>query len=212
MDVRLVCFDIDGTLTDGMLGTPLEGAAEAVARLRAALPVRFVTNATSLRRRRIFEHLAAHGFTRDPTELETPLTAAERVLRARGHDAGLLIAEPETRAEASWFREDAAGPSVLVGGEVHGLTIAALQPAFRRVLDGAAFYTVQRNRYFRRGGELVTDVGPLAAFLEYAAGTTAQVLGKPSALLFDDIARSAGLRREQLLMIGDDAEFAQRSE
>ena len=45
--VRLVCVDIDGTLSSGIGGEPLAGAARALQRLRAQLAVRLVTNATS---------------------------------------------------------------------------------------------------------------------------------------------------------------------
>src|SRR4030095_12073 len=79
---------------------------------------------------------------------------------------------------------------------------ADLQPAFRRLLDGAAFYTLQRNRYFRKGDALVTDLGPLAAFFTYASGVEAETLGKPSPLLFDAIAAECGVVREEILMAG----------
>ena len=115
--------------------------------------------------------------------------------------------EPEARPDYDWFREDPEGPAVVLATEAQDLTIRELQPAFRRLLAGAAFYTLQRNRYFRRGSSLVTDLGPVAAFLAYASGREAETIGKPSPLLYDAIAREAGARREELLMVGDDAEF-----
>src|SRR5205809_967564 len=66
---------------------------------------------------------------------------------------------------------------------------------------------VRRNRYFRKRGELVTDLGPVAAFLTYASGREAENLGKPSTLLFDSVAEDAGVRRSEIVMVGDDAEF-----
>jgi len=104
---------------------------------------------------------------------------------------------------------DALGhrPVVLVATEGHALRIADLQPAVHRLLDGAALYALQRNRYFERAGELWTDVGPLAALLAYAADTEIRVFGKPSPLLFDAIADEAGVSRERMVMVGDDAEF-----
>jgi ribonucleotide monophosphatase NagD (HAD superfamily) len=91
--------------------------------------------------------------------------------------------------------------------EAHEFRIADLQPAFRRLHKGSAFYTLQRNRYFRKGDALVTDLGPLAAFFTYASGVEAETLGKPSTLLFDAIAAECGVAREEILMAGDDAEF-----
>lgn len=205
--IRLVCLDIDGTLTDGVGGQALPGAAEAVRRIRSRIPVRLVTNTTSVPHRALAEHLLGIGLLDRPEALVTPATVARRVLTDRGHARGLLYVDPAAREDFEWFRRDGGGPAVVLATEGHYLSVADLQPAFRRLLDGASLYTLQRNRYFQRGGELVTDVGPLAAFLTYASGREAETLGKPSSLLFDAVAAEAGVRREEIVMVGDDAEF-----
>jgi ribonucleotide monophosphatase NagD (HAD superfamily) len=176
-------------------------------RLRAAFPVRLVTNTTSVPHAALARHLMMLGLLDDPGSLITPATVAARVLPQRGHDVGILIVEPGAREDYSWFREDPAGPAVVLATEAHDLRVGDLQEAFRRILDGAAFYTLQRNRYFRRGTELVTDLGPLTAFLSYATGVEAETLGKPSALLYDFIAREVEAPRNEIVMVGDDAEF-----
>jgi ribonucleotide monophosphatase NagD (HAD superfamily) len=128
-------------------------------------------------------------------------------LPERGHDAGILFVEEAARGDYSWFREDPAGPAVVLATEAHGHRVGDLQTAFRRLLEGAAFYALQRNRYFKKGGELVTDIGPVAAFLTYASGREATTLGKPSPLLFDAVAAEVGASRSEIVMVGDDAEF-----
>ncbi len=77
----------------------------------------------------------------------------------------------------------------------------------RALLRGAKLYTLQANRYYRRDGVLVSDLGPLAAFLAYAGATEYEVFGKPSPLLFETLAAELGVARSELAMIGDDAEF-----
>ncbi len=205
--ISLICLDVDGTLTDGVGGPALPGAAAAVRLLRAAFPVRLVTNTTSVPHAKLARHLMGLGLLDAPEALITPAAVARRVLPARGHDAGILLAEPAARGDFEWFREDPSGPAVVLATEGHSLRVADFQPAFRRLLDGAALYTLQRNRYFRKAGELVTDLGPVAAFLAYASGREAETLGKPSSILFDSIAEEAGARREEMVMVGDDAEF-----
>ncbi len=206
-EIRLVCLDIDGTLTDGVLGPPISGTAEAVRRIRQRLPVRFVTNTTSVPHRVLAEDLGRKGFAQDPQELVTPVTVARRVLPGRGHARGILIAEPQALEDFRWFQDDAQGPAVLLATDGNSLSISDLQPAFRRLFEGAALYALQRNRYFRKGGELVTDLGAVAAFLTYASGREGENLGKPSPLLFDSVAEDAGVRRSEIAMVGDDAEF-----
>ena len=207
--VRLVCLDIDGTLTDGILGPPIPGTAEAVREIRERLrlPVRFVSNTTSVPFRVLAEDLGRQGFLNQPSELVTPMTVARGVLPDRGHASGVLLAEAAAREDFAWFQEDPAGPAVLLATEAHDRRIADLQPAFRRLLEGAVFYTLQRNRYFKKGEALVTDLGPVSAFLSYASGREPETLGKPSQLLFDSVAREAGVARAEIGMVGDDAEF-----
>ena len=205
--VRHVCLDIDGTLTDGVGGPALPGAIDAVRRIRKRLPVRLVTNTTSVPHRVLAEHLLALGLLDSSEALVTPATVAKRVLVERGHARGLLLVDPDSREDFEWFRLEKNGPAVVLATEGHYLTVADLQPAFRRLLDGAALYTLQRNRYFRREGEMVTDIGPLSAFLTYASGRDAETLGKPSAILFDAVAAEAGVDRREIVMVGDDAEF-----
>jgi len=207
MGIRLVCLDIDGTLTDGVLGPALPGTAEAVRAIRKRIAVRLVTNTTSVRHRTLAERLIAQGLLDEPASLVTPVMVARRVLPKRGHDRGLLYVEPDAREDFAWFTEDPAGPAVVLATEGHDLRIADLQPAFRRVFEGAALYALQRNRYFKKGGALVTDLGPVAAFLTYASGREAETLGKPSPILFDALAEELGVRREEIAMVGDDAEF-----
>jgi HAD superfamily hydrolase (TIGR01458 family) len=203
---RLVCLDIDGTLTDGARGPALPGAVEAVRALREQWPVRLVTNTTSVPFTALAEHLSGLGLLDRPEHLYTPVMVARRVLPERGHDRGVLITDPGQREDYAWFREDPAGPTVLLATEAHQWRVGDLQPAFRRLLDGAAFYTLTRNRYYRVSGEFRIDLGGVAALLAYCGGREPETLGKPSALLFDAIAREAGVPREAIVMVGDDVE------
>ena len=205
--IALVCLDVDGTLTDGAAGPALPGAAAVMARLRAALPVRLVTNTTSVPHGTLARRLIGLKLLDVAESLWTPVSVARRVLPEKGHDSGILLVEEAARGDYSWFREDPSGPAVVLATEAHGYRVADLQPAFRRLLDGAALYALQRNRYFKKGAELVTDIGPLAAFLTYASGREAMTLGKPSPLLYDAVAAQAGVSRSEIVMVGDDAEF-----
>jgi HAD superfamily hydrolase (TIGR01458 family) len=204
---RLLCFDVDGTLADRFVRLTVPRAAEVLSTLRERYLVRLVSNATSTSHAQLCQLLKGLDLLREPAELVTPVRTAERVLASRGHSSGLLLCEEAAREDFAWFREDADGPAVVLATEAHTLRIAELQPAFRKLREGAAFYALQKNRYYARKSGLVTDIGPVAAFLEYASGRAAENLGKPSPLLFGSLAAEHGLAREELVMIGDDAEF-----
>jgi len=206
-DIRLVCVDVDGTISDRFLEPTVPGAASALDKIRERRVLRLVTNATSVPHRTLAEMLREQGLLAEPGELVTPATAARRVLTERGQDSGLLLADEAAREDFGWFTEDPSGRAVLLATEGHGLKIADLQPAFRLLLAGAPLYTLQQNRYFRKGSDLVTDLGPVAAFLAYASDREVANLGKPSPLLFENLARDAGCGLDEAVMVGDDAEF-----
>lgn len=206
---RAVLLDIDGTITDGVGGPALPGAVAAVKALAARMPVRYVTNATSWSREAIARSLAERGFPMEHGMLITPTVLAARVLGEREEARGVLIAEPSSLSDLVWYTatdpEDAR--SVLIATEGHDLSIRDLQPAVEALLHGARLYTLQQNRVFRRAGRLVTDLGPVAAFLGYAANRTWENLGKPSPLLFQTLASDLDVNVAELAMVGDDAEF-----
>ena len=205
--IRLVCVDVDGTVSDRFRTPTVSGAAAALDEIRSRRALRLVTNATSVTHGGLAGKLEEQGLLHDRAELVTPATTARRLLAASGHDSGLLFCDDGAREDFDWFREDPAGSSVLLATEGHHLRIEDLQPAFRRLLDGARLYALQRNRYYRKGEGLVTDLGPLAAFLSYAAGVEPVNLGKPSPALFETLARDAGCELSEIAMVGDDAEF-----
>src|SRR5438105_3679184 len=88
--IRLVCLDIDGTLTDGVLGPVIPGVVEAVRAIRTRLPVRLVTNTTSVPHRMLAARLTEQGLLDEPQALVTPAMVARRVLPRRDHARGLL--------------------------------------------------------------------------------------------------------------------------
>ena len=88
-DVRALLIDIDGVLA--VSWEPLEGAVDALRRIRAAdLPFALVTNTTSRTRAEIAGTLADAGF---PVEVDDVLTApAATAEHLRAHHQGARVA------------------------------------------------------------------------------------------------------------------------
>lgn len=203
-------LDIDGHLTEGVGGPAYPGGPEAVTALSKRFPLRYVTNATSRTRRELAEALRREGYPAPEELVVTPVAAAARLLGERGEARGILISDELDRYDLKWFEQienPADAKAVLIASEAHARTIGQLRPALEALLAGARLYTLQQNRVFRRGGELLTDLGPVAAFLGYAADVTWECFGKPSPLLFESLTSDLGVPLERLLMAGDDAEF-----
>ena len=58
---------------------------------------------------------------------------------------------------------------MLLATEAHDWTSSRLREAVVALRAGARLYTLQENRVFERDGRVFTDLGPVAAFLGYAA-------------------------------------------
>jgi HAD superfamily hydrolase (TIGR01458 family) len=94
---------------------------------------------------------------------------------------------------------------VVLGDLGERWTFALLQEAFEQLMAGAALVALSRDRYFRQGDRLALDAGPFVAALEYAAGVSAAVAGKPSPAFFEAAVRSLGLAADRsVAMVGDD--------
>ena len=205
-------LDLDGTLYTGDAAIP--GAADALSGLRAhAVPFRLVTNTTSRSRRMLVDRLAGYGLAVASEEIVTATLAGVELIQAAGYgrvapfvpagaleDMGGLAL-----AGGTSDRPRGAADVVVLGDLGERWTFALLQEAFEQLMAGAALVALSRDRYFRQGHRLALDAGPFVAALEYAAGATAAVAGKPSPAFFEAAVRSLGLAADRsVAMVGDD--------
>ncbi len=199
-----VLLDIAGVVIDG--SSPIEGAVEAIARLRnAGLPIRFVSNTTRSTRDALFQKIANAGVALPIDELFTPARAARDWLIH--HDASpLLLVHPALAPDFVGLPEGNR-LAVVIGDAAHAFDYAALNDAFRALQDGAEFLALAANRSFQDiDGRLSLDAGPFVAALEYACGRKAEVVGKPSAAFFAAALGSMNCPASEAVMIGDDVD------
>lgn len=195
-------LDLSGVLYQGARALP--GALDALERLRhAGLPVRFVTNTSRRSHAQLLDDLRQRGFRIDPDELFTAPRAAHDWLQAHGRRPWCLL-HPDLRAD---FNDLPGGDpdAVLIGDAEDDFTYANLDRAFRLLQDGAELVAIGVNRHFQLDDGLHLDAGPFVHALEYAAGCTATVTGKPAPAFFEQALASLALPAERVMMIGDDA-------
>ena len=210
-------LDLDGTLYTDQ-GAIAGGPAAIVALRARGIPFRCVTNTTSRSRGGLAHRLASLGYDIVASEILTPVVAAATYCRARGirrvtpyfppaalEDLdGIEVVGPEESAEA-----------VVVGDLGGDWDFSRMQSAFTQIRGGAALVALSRDRYFLQGGALTLDAGAFVAGLEYAAGVTAAIVGKPSAAFYDAALNLLGIERGRVAMVGDDlwsdVEGAQRA-
>jgi HAD superfamily hydrolase (TIGR01458 family) len=204
-----ILLDVDGVLH--VSGTPIEGAAAAVARLRdAGHRLRFVTNSTTRSRRSLAEELRSLGVEVEDEELQTTAAAAARTLRGRRVLALTMAALVEDLDGVELVGEHA--DAVLVGGadetpETNRVfSYMNLARAFAELDAGAELYCLHRNRWWQTSRGPLLDAGAFVAGLEYAAEVVATVLGKPSPSYFGAALEALDADPDQAWIVGDDLE------
>jgi HAD superfamily hydrolase (TIGR01458 family) len=203
MNIKGLLVDLDGTLYEDE--EPIEGAIEALARLKApGLVLRYVTNTTRKPRSVVYERLASLGFAVEEDEIITPARVAARLIGDR--TCFPLVDEALLEDLDSISLTEESPNYVLVGDLGEKFTYERLNEAFRMLMEDAELLALQKNRYWSTGGELSLDAGPFVAALEYASGKTATVVGKPEESFFRLAVEELELEPAEVAMVGDDPE------
>jgi HAD superfamily hydrolase (TIGR01458 family) len=203
--IETVLLDLDGTLYVG--SQVVAGAPEAVRWLRdQGLTVRFCTNTDSITPAALADRLARLGFQTSADELVTPIAVAERLFGAAPEARVLAVAADGVRQLLSRFlaRPDAPPTHVLVADPSYGATYHDLDAAFRALRAGAELLATQVNRIAVRDDGEHLDTGGWVRLLEYATGTSARVLGKPSLEFFTAPLAALGRGPDTAVVVGDD--------
>ena len=212
-------LDLDGVVYVG--DQPVPGAAETVDWLaREDVPYRFLTNTTSRPRRAIVDKLAGMGIRAGEEMILTPAVAAVAWLR-RHHVEGPALFVPDATAaefaELGPLPDGADAGAVIVGDLGDGWDYATLNRALRLLMSDPAppLVALGMTRFWRAEDGLRLDAGAFVRALEYAAGRTAVVVGKPDPAFYATAVDAIGLEAGDVVMVGDDirtdVEGAQRA-
>ena len=197
---RAILIDLAGVLHVGDEAIP--GAVAALARLRASgLPLRFLTNTTRSPRQSIVDLLQRLGFTLDASEVHTAALATRQLVEQRGLRAHYLV-HPDI--EADMGPSDPNPQVVVLGDAGPHFSFAALNTAFRLLMQGLPLLAMARNRYFKESEGLTLDIGAFVAALEFAAGIEAEVVGKPASPFFHGALNELAVAPADAILIGDD--------
>lgn len=205
--VDALLLDLDGVLV--VAWEPIEGAAEALERLRReAVPFRLITNTTTHTCGAMAERLAAAGFDVRADEIVTAVTATAAYLREHHPGRRAFVLTDGDPGEDLGDVPRAATPEeaevIAIGGASDDFGYDVVNRIFRRVMDGAPLVGMHRNLSWRtdRGWEL--DGGAYLAGLEEATGVRAAICGKPSPAFFGSALAMLGVPAERVAMVGDD--------
>lgn len=202
--IKAVLCDIGGVLYVG--DTPINGAIEALSRIKSRYPVRFVTNTTQKTGKQVVEALCTMGFEIAEHEVLTALDVTKLFLETHTSRGFYLLTDDAT-AFFDDLNEIERQHYVVVGDAQENFTYERLNQAFRLLQSGSELVAVAKNRYFKDNDhQLSMDAGGFVSALEYASGKEAHIIGKPSLDFYHLACSSMGVDPAQCLMIGDDIE------
>lgn len=148
------------------------------------------------------------GFEIPESSIFTPPLAAIARMNAAGKHRCMLLTTGDVHKDfEQWCDrnpENSTADYVVIGDAGEKMTYDRLNAAFRAVINGAEIIALEKDRYWMAPDGLMLSAGPFVAALEFAAGTTATVMGKPSKAFFEMALRDMNLRPDQAAMIGDD--------
>ena len=187
---KAVLIDLAGVMHTG--DDALPGAVRALDRLRASgLPLRFLTNTTRTPSQALYAKLQRMEFSLARAEIQTAALAARTLVHSRGLRP-LWLVHPDIADEMG---ESSADPNIVVLGDMGPyFTYPILNHAFRLLMDGVPLMAMARNRYFMEPDGLSLDMGAFVAGLEYSAGISAEITGKPAPAFFNVVRRQWAFR------------------
>lgn len=103
---------------------------------------------------------------------------------------------------------DYTDPEAVVVGDIgEKWNYRTMNEIFRYVYSGKELIAMHKNKFWKPEGELVLDAGSFISAIEYATGTRAVVIGKPSPHYFHLSLESMGKNiTDNFIMVGDDIE------
>jgi HAD superfamily hydrolase (TIGR01458 family) len=205
-DARGFLIDLDGVLYVG--DHAVDGAPGTIAFLADnGYPFRCVSNTTRKSRRTIARHLASLGIPVPEKHIFTPAMAAVAFMKETGRRSFFLLVTGDVEKDFNDpdLQVDKRQPELVVIGDAGDrITYTSMNTAFRLLMGGADLIALEYDRYWMAPDGLSLGAGPFVRALEFAAGKTARIMGKPSPDFFHLALRDMDLRPEQVVMIGDD--------
>ncbi len=199
-----ILFDLDGVLYIG--SEAIDGAVEAVNRIRNShLKCRFVTNTSTLSLGSLASNINALGFDIPGREIISAPQAALRYLQRQENPVcRLLLADDVKKDFAGLAQSDTEAQFIVIGDIGNAWSYSMLNEVFNCLTHGAKLIAIHKNRFWQTEHGLQMDIGGFVHGLEYASGTEAMIIGKPSADFFNIALDEMQLSASEVTMIGDD--------
>jgi len=199
-----ILFDLDGVLYVG--SSAIDGAIEAIEKIRTSgTPCRFVTNTSTLSLASLHKKIHQLGFSIPENELISAPQAALLYLQQLQDPICRFLLADDVKKDFAGFRQSNTEAEYIVIGDIgNAWSYDLLNEVFNCLMHGAKLIAIHKNRFWQTEHGLQMDIGGFVDGLEYASGTKAMIIGKPSKDFFQIALDHMGLQANQAAMIGDD--------
>ncbi|MES1986629.1 MAG: TIGR01458 family HAD-type hydrolase [Pseudomonadota bacterium] len=198
-----ILFDLDGVLYTG--SSAIEGAVEAIEKLRASHICRFVTNTSTLSLTSLQQKINKLGFAIPINEIiSAPQATLFYLQRQHNPVCRLLLADDVKQDFKELHQTEAAANYIVIGDIGSTWSYTLLNQVFNDLMQGAKLIAIHKNKFWQTEHGLQMDIGGFVEALEYASGVKAMIIGKPSADFFQIALDDMGLKSSEVAMIGDD--------
>ena len=202
---KTVCLDLDGTVYKGNEPIP-----ESIAFIRhlqkSGIEPYYVTNNSSKTQIEIFEKLTSFGLiTSEDYIITSAIVTAHYIATHHSQDTIQMIGESGLR-EALLSKElrlvESKGDVVVLGID-HEITYDKLADACLAIRNGAAFYATNGDLALPNEEGLVPGNGAFVELIRVSTGVVPTILGKPEPYMLDFIRKQKNVKKEEMIMIGD---------
>jgi HAD superfamily hydrolase (TIGR01458 family) len=199
-----ILFDLDGVLY--VSSSAIDGAIEAIKKIRTSgMPCRFVTNTSTLSLASLHKKIQQLGFSIPENEIISAPQAALLYLRQLQDPVCRFLLADDVKKDFAEFRQSNTEAEYIVIGDIgNAWSYDLLNEVFTCLMHGAKLIAIHKNRFWQTEHGLQMDIGGFVDGLEYASGTKAMIIGKPSKDFFQIALDHMGLQANQAAMIGDD--------
>lgn len=205
---ELFLFDLDGVFYRGKEIRVKIGGTKIVHELRKRGKKLFVlTNNSTDTVEIVRSRLVESGIPIRKREILTSgIVTAQHLLAEYGKVSYYMVGERGLDAEMRRLghrRVEGAKADFVVVGLDRSLTYGKLNHAWKVVRNGAQIVATHISAVYMAKEGPAMATGPIVRALEYATGTRAIEVGKPSPLMFRVALRDAGCSKRDAVMLGD---------
>ena len=204
-NIKGLLLDLEGVVYEG--DKLVDGALDTINKLLSCdFKIKYLTNTTVTPRKQILKKLLKFKLSITETDIFTPPIAASIFLKKNKISKIFLSTNQLLQEDFKEFIIDEVKPEAIILGDLYkAFNWERLNEVFRLIYNNdTLIIALHKNKYCKRENKIGLDLGPFVTALEYAASKKSILIGKPEKNFFNLTIEDMELRKEEVVMIGDD--------